>query len=164
MRRTGRLGVCVCAWTGCAVLCLDGSLRHSGLADARATQAATACSAFASCCAVLGCRRERTSSGALPTPPCRVLPLVPPRLSLVGDCRFVPWPLALLQSWLPARTHVKEALEKRKEVHPSGGWPLAAGHGAPLLHRGGGGGGTVGSRLLLCCCGGTRLCDRGRPS
>jgi hypothetical protein len=26
----------------------------------------------------------------------------------------------LLQSWLPARTHVKEALEQLQQVHPSG--------------------------------------------
>ncbi len=31
-----------------------------------------------------------------------------------------PLPLLRLQSWLPARKHVKEALDQRKEVHPSG--------------------------------------------
>lgn len=36
-----------------------------------------------------------------------------------------PLPLLRLQSWLPARKHVQEALDQRKEVHPSGearGW------------------------------------------
>lgn len=34
-------------------------------------------------------------------------------------CGFLP-PLVHLQSWLPARSHVKEALDQRLQVHPSG--------------------------------------------
>jgi hypothetical protein len=47
------------------------------------------------------------------------LPLCCPAL----PCYTLPCPALLpplLQSWLPARTHVKEALEQLQQVHPSG--------------------------------------------